>query len=89
MRKVEDGRAEDVVGPGEKGTVNKRGSRIIESCQINDFTITNTLYQNHPRQQWTWKSPGDRSKNKEDNYSHSETIPDRHQNTQMTTGNRE
>ncbi|GFN78153.1 craniofacial development protein 2 [Plakobranchus ocellatus] len=38
-------------------------SRLIEWCQVNDFTITNTWYQNHPRRQWTWRSPGDRSRN--------------------------
>ncbi|GFO03930.1 craniofacial development protein 2-like protein [Plakobranchus ocellatus] len=49
-------RVEDV-GPSGIGTVNARGSRLIEWCQVNDFTITNTWYQNHPRRQWTWKSP--------------------------------
>ncbi|GFN98261.1 craniofacial development protein 2-like protein [Plakobranchus ocellatus] len=64
--KVEDERVEDVDGPSGIGTVNERGSWLIEWCQINDFTITNTWYQNHPRRQWTWKSPGDRSRNKID-----------------------
>ncbi|GFO11393.1 craniofacial development protein 2-like protein [Plakobranchus ocellatus] len=58
-----DERIEDVLGTG---TVNERGSMLIEWCQINDFTITNTWYQNHLRRQWTWKSPGDRSRNKID-----------------------
>ncbi|GFN79287.1 craniofacial development protein 2-like [Plakobranchus ocellatus] len=62
--KVEDERVEDVVGPSGIGTVNERGSRLIGWCQINDFTITNTWYQNHPRRQWTWKSHGDRCRNK-------------------------
>ncbi|GFN80601.1 craniofacial development protein 2-like [Plakobranchus ocellatus] len=64
--KVEDERPEDVVGPSGIGTVNERGSRVIEWCQINDFTITNTWYQNHPRRQWTWKSPRDSIRNKMD-----------------------
>ncbi|GFN75667.1 craniofacial development protein 2-like protein [Plakobranchus ocellatus] len=55
-----------VVGPSGIGTVNERGSRLIEWCQINAFTMTNTWYQNHSRRQWTWKSPGDRSRNKID-----------------------
>ncbi|GFN94713.1 craniofacial development protein 2-like [Plakobranchus ocellatus] len=63
---VGDQRAEDVVGPSGIGTVNERGSRLIECCQINDFTITNTWYQNQLRRQWTWKSPGDGSRNKID-----------------------
>ncbi|GFO18086.1 craniofacial development protein 2-like [Plakobranchus ocellatus] len=64
--KVGDERVEDVVGPSDIGTVNEHGSRLIEWCQVNDFTITNTWYQNHFRRQWTWKSPGDRSRNKID-----------------------
>ncbi|GFO26330.1 craniofacial development protein 2-like [Plakobranchus ocellatus] len=64
--KVRDERVVDVVGPSGIGTVNERGSRLIEWCQVNDFTITNTWYQNHLRRQWTWKSPLDRSRNKMD-----------------------
>ncbi|GFN90429.1 craniofacial development protein 2-like protein [Plakobranchus ocellatus] len=62
--KVWDEKVKDVVGPSGKGTVNKRGCRLIEWCQINDFTITKPWYQNYPRRQWTWKSPGDRNRNK-------------------------
>ncbi|GFO35153.1 craniofacial development protein 2-like protein [Plakobranchus ocellatus] len=61
-----DERVEDVVRPSGIGTVNERGSRLIQWCRINDFTITNTWYQNCPRRQWTWKSPRDRSRNKID-----------------------
>ncbi|GFN74731.1 craniofacial development protein 2 [Plakobranchus ocellatus] len=64
--KVGNERVEDVVGPSGIGTVNERGSRLIEWCQVNDFTITNTWYQNHPRRQWTWKNHGERSRNKID-----------------------
>ncbi|GFN93252.1 craniofacial development protein 2-like protein [Plakobranchus ocellatus] len=64
--KVGDERVEDVAGPTGKGTVNEGGSRLIEWCQINDFTIIKTWYQNHLRRQWTWKSPRDRSRNKID-----------------------
>ncbi|GFO01646.1 craniofacial development protein 2-like protein [Plakobranchus ocellatus] len=63
---VGDERVEDVVGPSGIGTVNEHGSRLIELCQINDFTITNTWYQNYPRREWTRKSPEDRSRNKID-----------------------
>ncbi|GFO32001.1 craniofacial development protein 2-like [Plakobranchus ocellatus] len=49
--KVGDERVEDVVGPSGIGTINERGSRLIEWRQMNDFTITNTWYQNHPRRQ--------------------------------------
>ncbi|GFO30555.1 craniofacial development protein 2-like protein [Plakobranchus ocellatus] len=66
--KVGDESVEDVAGPSGIGTVivNEHGIRLIEWCQVNDFTITNTWYQNHPRRQRTRKSPGDRSRNKID-----------------------
>ncbi|GFO24735.1 craniofacial development protein 2-like protein [Plakobranchus ocellatus] len=64
--KVGNERVEDFVGPSGIGTVDERESRLIEWCQVNDFTITDTWYQNHPRRQWTWKSPSDRSRNKID-----------------------
>ncbi|GFN98810.1 craniofacial development protein 2-like [Plakobranchus ocellatus] len=64
--KVGDEREEDVVGPSGIWIVNGHGNRLIEWCQVNDFTITNTRYQNHPRRHWTWKSPVDRSRNKID-----------------------
>ncbi|GFN91675.1 craniofacial development protein 2-like [Plakobranchus ocellatus] len=85
---VGDERVEDVVGPSGIGTVNERGSRLIEWCQVNDFTITNTGYQNHPRRQWTWMGPSNRSGNKKKLYSHSETIRKRRQNIEITPGSR-
>ncbi|GFO42955.1 craniofacial development protein 2-like [Plakobranchus ocellatus] len=39
--KIGDERLEDVDGPSGIGTVNERESRLIEWCQVNDFTITN------------------------------------------------
>ena len=64
--KVGDERVDDVVGPYGLGTQNERGSKLIEWCQMNEFIITNTWFENHPRRQWTWKSPGDRTRNKID-----------------------
>ncbi|GFN78146.1 craniofacial development protein 2-like protein [Plakobranchus ocellatus] len=80
--KVGDVRVEDDDGPSGIGTENERESMLIELCQINDFTITNTWYQNHPKRQWTWKSPGDRSRDKIDFIliqTNSET-PSKHRN---------
>ncbi|GFO33550.1 craniofacial development protein 2-like [Plakobranchus ocellatus] len=79
--KVGDKRIEDVGGPSGIWTVNERGSRLIECCQINHFTISNTWYQNHPRRQWTSKSLGDRSRNKRDNT----LIPTQFQNAIKTS----
>ncbi|GFN92975.1 alpha-n-acetylgalactosaminide alpha-2,6-sialyltransferase 1 isoform b [Plakobranchus ocellatus] len=78
--KVEDEMVEDTVGPSGIRTVNKRGSRLLEWCRVNDFTITNTWYQNHSRRQWTWKSPKGRSRNKIDYI--------RCQNIEVTAGRR-
>ncbi|GFN94478.1 ribonuclease hi [Plakobranchus ocellatus] len=36
--KVGDERVEDVVGPSGIGTVNERGNRLIEWCQVNDLS---------------------------------------------------
>lgn len=64
--KVGNERVDDIVGPHGLGALNERGSRLIDWCQRNDFSITNTWFKNHPRRQWTWKSPGDRTRNKID-----------------------
>ena len=64
--KVGDERVDDVVGPCGIGTLNERGSRLIEWCERNNFFITNTWFENHQRRQWTWMSPGDRVRNKID-----------------------
>ncbi|GFN81888.1 craniofacial development protein 2-like [Plakobranchus ocellatus] len=61
--KVWDERLKDVVGPSCIGTVNERGSRLIEWWQINDSTIT-ILGIKTTRGDKAWKSPGDRSRKK-------------------------
>ncbi|GFO45809.1 endonuclease exonuclease phosphatase domain containing protein [Plakobranchus ocellatus] len=35
-------------------------------CPVSDRVVVATWYQNHPRRQWTWKSPGDRSRSEID-----------------------
>ena len=49
--KVGDERVDDVVGQYGLGTQNERGNKLIEWCQMNDFIITNTWFENHPRRQ--------------------------------------
>ena len=39
---------EDVVGKFGIGSRNERGVRLVEFCQINNLTISNTWFQNHP-----------------------------------------
>ena len=64
--KVGSARAEILVGSFGMGEKNKRGDRLIEFCKELKFTIMNTWFKNHPRRCWTWKSPGDRTRNQID-----------------------
>ena len=57
---------EDVVGKFGIGNRNEREDRLIEFCQINNLTISNTWFQHHPRKVYTWKSPGDIVRNQID-----------------------
>ena len=36
---------------------NKAGQRLMEFCQENALVIANTLFQQHKRKLYTWKSP--------------------------------
>ena len=58
-----DGRA---VGPFGLGQRNERGSRLVEWCTANRFVITNTWFQHHMKNLYTWRSPGDTCKNQID-----------------------
>ena len=64
--KVESERAENVVGPFGMGEKNERGDRLIEFRKEHKFTIMNSWFKNHPRRCWTWKVPGDRTRNQID-----------------------
>ena len=44
------------------GKRNDRGSRLVTFCDENDLIITNTVFKQHPRPLYTWKSPGDQSR---------------------------
>ena len=54
--RMRDGRA---VGPFGLGQRNDRGSRLVEWCATNRFVIANTCFQQHMKNLYTWKSPGD------------------------------
>ena len=58
-----DGRA---VGPFGLGQRNERGSRLVEWCTANRFVITNTWFQHHMKNLYTWRSPGDTCRNQID-----------------------
>ncbi|GFO37891.1 craniofacial development protein 2-like protein [Plakobranchus ocellatus] len=56
----------DIVGKHGLGIRNERGEKLIEWCQTNNIIVGNTWLQQPPRRKWTWKSPGDETRNQID-----------------------
>ena len=50
----------EVTGKFGLGVQNEAGQRLIEFCQENALVIANTLFQQHKRRLYTWKSPDGR-----------------------------
>ena len=48
------------------GVQNEAGQRLIEFCQENALVIVNTLFQQHKRTLYTWKSPDGQHRNQSD-----------------------
>ena len=48
------------------GIWNEVGQRLIEICQENALVIANTLFQQHNRRLYTWKSPDGQHQNQID-----------------------
>ena len=48
------------------GMRNEAGQRLIEFCQENALVIANTLFQQHKRRLYTWKSPDGQHQNQID-----------------------
>ena len=46
-----------ITGKFGLGMQNEAGQRLIEFCQENALVIANTLFQQHKRRLYTWKSP--------------------------------
>ncbi|GFO30355.1 craniofacial development protein 2-like [Plakobranchus ocellatus] len=64
--KVGTDKVDDIVGKHGLGIRNERGEELIEWCQTNDIIVGNTWFQQPPRRKWTWKSPGDETRNQID-----------------------
>ena len=48
------------------GEQNERGVKLAAFCISNDLTIGNTIFPHHPRRLYTWRSPGERTRNQID-----------------------
>ena len=55
-----------VTGKFGLGVQNEAGQRLIEFCQENTLVIANTLFQQHKRRLYTWKSPDGQYRNQTD-----------------------
>jgi len=63
------GRGEDIkcgIGKFGLGNRNESGDRLAEFCHVNNLVITNSLFDHHNRNLYTWISPGDRYRNQID-----------------------
>ena len=64
--KVGRSKHETVVGPFGLGERNDRGDTFIQWCEEKELAIMNTWFQHHNRRLYTWKSPGDQTRNQID-----------------------
>ena len=55
-----------VTGKFGLGVWNEAGQRLVDFCQENTLVIANTLFQQHRRRLYTWKSPDSQYQNQTD-----------------------
>ena len=53
----------NIVGKYGFGQRNERSTRLIQFCGEKGLMICNTWFQDHVRKRYTWKSPGDITRN--------------------------
>ena len=54
------------VGPHGTGKRNECGEKWVQWCDSKNMVIMNTWFKEHPRRLYTWKNPGDHSRNQID-----------------------
>ncbi|GFS24494.1 craniofacial development protein 2-like [Elysia marginata] len=64
--KVGERDEEKSVGQHGLGIRNERGEHLVEWCESNDLLIANTCFKQPLRRKWSWKKPGDDTKNQID-----------------------
>ena len=64
--KVGDEGYQNIVGMHGLGQRNEMGEWLIQFCQEKNLRIANTWFQQPVRQLYTWKKPGDISRNQKD-----------------------
>ncbi|GFO22539.1 craniofacial development protein 2-like protein [Plakobranchus ocellatus] len=62
--KVGTDKVDDIVG--KHGLASEMSEVRNEWCQTNNIIVGNTWFQQPPRRKWTWKSPGDETRNQID-----------------------
>ena len=64
--KIGKGAYQDIIGPHGLGDRNPRGDKLQCFCLEKDLIIANTYFQHPNRFLYTWKSPGDLTRNQID-----------------------
>ena len=55
-----------MVGGYGLGSRDEKGDLLVDWCRENCMVVTNTWFKNHPRRLYTWRSPGDLTRNQID-----------------------
>ena len=64
--KIGKGAYRDIVGKHGLGERNERGERLLHFCIEKDMVVSNTTFEHPNRLLYTWKSPGDITRNQID-----------------------